>query len=714
MAVADQHDNFAEPAHDSSDQAPDDGKKGIASDHEAQQTPVTASGSRSSSEGADTRARTFTVPYRNVDHTKIILPKPKSKTPITPTEASTMPVTHVLIGTEVDVRRYIMENIKHGGDAFAFCFFHATTQPPINPGSLTELDMARIINNPKLHADVNFDRELHFRPNLDGSKGAEKIKLANDYWMALEGEFTMYRVAQVHLQATTKPRDEAYWEEVLGVSAKRLPKIFDAVREILKTLVPDRDQKVVARRLDTTLLMQQIKHGVCDLVGLADWLDQICQAHCAPMRDTTVAAMAAQIKHAVTENSSYGLVEGIRQLLVVLEMMKLDVANHQIRYMRNVLVEDTILFGKAYNAHRITIKKVDVIRARLWLEREATRTQQHLEYPNWLEALTSGTLRSILFVNPKNEHPNTFYLDTDRLAMIRGEFHTTVYHNLCIEILREMVKHHGPPQSVLANAVQELGRTVNAIIGTSGNFDEHLDNVAVEIMRLVLAMEGGMHQFDQRLLEHVELRLFEDCRPDSQIFKKHAQHIFNTIIPKLRDSVAEHYMMPPLRLQEILVPPPPIPMSRGFGVTLRPAPAPVEEDYDMTVVRKLTHIIVLHWQVWAPLAYLAPEYEDDAIAKNGIPPYPDSPPAMVPVVEAVYAPGRKWLPIGVRIIHVPPQPLTASIPSSPVAHAVTADMQVPTPDPSPDSSTCGDSADDDDSKSDAQGAFDSKGQQQRT
>ena len=40
----------------------------------------------------------------------------------------------------------------------------------------------KIVQNPKLRHDVNFDPDLHFRPNLDGEKGRKKTLKANDFW----------------------------------------------------------------------------------------------------------------------------------------------------------------------------------------------------------------------------------------------------------------------------------------------------------------------------------------------------------------------------------------------------------------------------------------------------------------------------------------------------------------------------------------------------
>ena len=56
---------------------------------------------------------------------------------------------------------------------------HTTSQstsvePPVTKGTLSELDTNKIVNNPKLRHDINFDPDLHFRLNLDGEGGRKK------------------------------------------------------------------------------------------------------------------------------------------------------------------------------------------------------------------------------------------------------------------------------------------------------------------------------------------------------------------------------------------------------------------------------------------------------------------------------------------------------------------------------------------------------------
>ncbi|KAK4549910.1 hypothetical protein LTR36_005211 [Oleoguttula mirabilis] len=579
-----------------------------------------------------------------------------------------------------DIYNYILELMEPGGADISFCFERASKQPPITAESLAELDMPRIINNPKLRHDVNFDRELHFRPNLDGSKGRQKVKSADQYWQALEGELFMYGFASQQKQQAQNAENEGYWVRILTGSQRRLRKIFDAIRDILKTLVPDYEQKAITERLDVDLIMQEISNGVCDLIDLSNWLAKVLKAHCAPMRDELVDAMQKDIEVGALEGKHEKLVNGLRQLLSILEAMKLDVANHQIRHMRPLLIDDTINFQRRYNAHRITMGKIDARKSRLWLDQELEHLTTDTFQPTHLEALGSALLKDVLF-NENSPCPPTFYLDADRLKCLRLDMRSSICYELCRDILAELTPTWVSKAEVL-KAQAALHVTVSAIVGISGRFTERVDNIAVEIVRILLVLEGRYPPFDSSLLGLVEHRLERALQPASAAFDKIARDACDRVLPKLKLSVEEHIRLSALDLQDALVaptpshmPPPPL----GFGAVLAPVGPPKQYDPDEDVLRRLTHVICLHWHVWSDLVYLAPlpPASDTTVSDPGVTPPPSvtaSP--TVPIAQAVYAPGKKWLPVGVTVTEVPSGiPTPAASPEPMPEHAQPASTE---------------------------------------
>lgn len=98
--------------------------------------------------------------------------------------------------------------------------------------------------------------------------------------------------------------------------------MFQTIRAILNTLVPEQERISVEERFDIPFLMQQIQRGCFDFKCLAMWLAQILKRHCAPMRDSMVDTMVDYISRG-TDSDVEVLVDGLRRLFGILEAMKL-------------------------------------------------------------------------------------------------------------------------------------------------------------------------------------------------------------------------------------------------------------------------------------------------------------------------------------------------------------------------------------------------------
>lgn len=205
----------------------------------------------------------------------------------------------------------------------------ASTDPPVTKASLSELDLVRIVNDAKLRHDVNFDREVSFRPNTHGEVFQLRQALEEGYWEALTIEFALY-ITRRRNMSSNRPESpespESPWH--LGPASVnkvelRLPKMFRTIQEILKTLVPMSEWPAVDTRLDVDLLMQQLEKGVCDILALSQWLSSLLLGSCSPMRDCLVANMVSIIRRGVENEHAGRIAEGLKHLFYILENMKL-------------------------------------------------------------------------------------------------------------------------------------------------------------------------------------------------------------------------------------------------------------------------------------------------------------------------------------------------------------------------------------------------------
>jgi T-complex protein 11 len=175
-------------------------------------------------------------------------------------------------------------------------------EPPVTKATLSELDIPRIVNNPKLRHDVNFDPDLHFRPNLDGESGRNKAQKAKDFWNRLRTQLEAFMQNPV-----------AFGTELAGRESC-LQSTLKAIGEILAGLMPPEDRSAVEEVLNVQPLIQ--------LEKLALWLARTLKSHCAPTRDEWVDEMVTQLTIGNRDRNVALLVLGLQSLLSVLEAMK--------------------------------------------------------------------------------------------------------------------------------------------------------------------------------------------------------------------------------------------------------------------------------------------------------------------------------------------------------------------------------------------------------
>lgn len=303
-------------------------------------------------------------------------------------------------------------------------------EPPVTKATLSELDVTKIIHNPKLRHDINFDPELHFRPNLDGEKGRRKQEKANHFWTALRDQLMMFIRDQ-----------ESFRRQYPHGADWCLPILLKAVKEIIQTLVPQRDRDFLNEGFNVDLLMQQFDRGIADLEKVASWLSGVLKLHCAPMRDEWVDEMYNELSNGNRNNDMDELVKGMRSLLSVLEAMKLDVANHQIRCLRPMLIEDTVHFEQRFFYKKIQGHRLDINGARLWYgeakrcySQEPHHGRVFGETAPFFEALA----KLILPTTAKETIPNTFLFDEERIVKLRSDMLDAINLEVCMRLYEDL------------------------------------------------------------------------------------------------------------------------------------------------------------------------------------------------------------------------------------------------------------------------------------
>ncbi|KAI4867183.1 T-complex 11 [Hypoxylon rubiginosum] len=336
-------------------------------------------------------------------------------------------------------------------------------EPPVTKATLSELDVNKIIHNPKLRHDINFDPDLHFRPNVDGEKGRRKQEKANQFWNMLTEQLQLFITDREQFMIRFGQGED--W---------CLPQLLKSVKEIIQTLVPQRDRMYLEEGLNVDLIMQQFGKGIADLEKLASWLSGVLKSHCAPMRDEWVDEMYNQLTNGNKTNDMEELVQGMRSLLSVLEAMKLDVANHQIRCLRPILIEDTVHFEQRFFLKKIRDHKMDPAPARQWYQAVSqfySADIASIQAFGEMGAFFEGVCRMVLPSTDIYSHPDTFVFDEERIAKLRSDMLDAVNLEVCMRVYELMERRYR-----YCNGMSMIPASFLATLSDSSGFSSKIED----------------------------------------------------------------------------------------------------------------------------------------------------------------------------------------------------------------------------------------------
>ncbi|KAI0300299.1 T-complex protein 11-domain-containing protein [Russula brevipes] len=250
--------------------------------------------------------------------------------------------------------------------------------PPINKDTLKELDLEAILRNPQLRHDFLFDSGLQFR----AAASRRKREQADTYWRAVLTEletgctcvtFDTHGKPSgcvcVCRRLPTPPADPIIAclplrrRLTLRMPSRIRPLLHELLLVLLSIISPQtalvstspqsgrisiqqrrkqQQEQAQALRavLDVDLIEQEMKHGLFDPSGAFEVIGQILKSHCAPMRDPAVDSMV-QLAMTCAPGGGGGKAEAvraIRECFELLELMKLDIANHQMQTCRPLII----------------------------------------------------------------------------------------------------------------------------------------------------------------------------------------------------------------------------------------------------------------------------------------------------------------------------------------------------------------------------------------
>ncbi|SEI36393.1 YALIA101S11e02872g1_1 [Yarrowia lipolytica] len=355
--------------------------------------------------------------------------------------------------------------------------------PPVNINSLREIDLAEIFKNPRLRHDIVFDPQLQFRPNLDGERGKRKRQSTQRYWDGITAEVEGVWAAADSAQPCTSH---------FGT----LTTLFTTLRQVLVSLLPVKDRETIESDLDSDLVQQQLCHHCFDFVSFSHWLSNVFKAHCAPMRDSWVDQMVVRINAGWKEKNSRKLTEGLRMIFAILEAMKLDVANHQIRSLRPILVDTAVDFEQDYYEQVVEKRRFDIASSCQWFAAAAASTERPAAAgatKHYKTALIGAVTQ--LITCSSSDFPATFGFDFARLSAFRSDLRQLVCLQLCSMLLQQLVATRGDAKAkkLVADAEYQSKLKTDClaiVLSSSGNskWTKNVSGLALELAKRVEAV----------------------------------------------------------------------------------------------------------------------------------------------------------------------------------------------------------------------------------
>jgi hypothetical protein len=207
--------------------------------------------------------------------------------------------------------------------------------------------------------------------------------------------------------------------------------------------------------------------------------------------------------------------------------------------------------------------------------------------------------------------------------------------NICLEVFEKLVKEISVARVVPRSAItslqddlQVIGNVWNVAGGMSA--PSNIGNVIAEIARHALRACGiRTSSYNPALAQRVEQRLFESLAKPSVIFshaRRLEEELTQSIIATIEDK--KYLNASPCDIFNALVPPPPPPPAPtvpAFAFVIQQPPARPDRQRDISL--RITHVAVLHWQIWAKIVYLNDKYDpswtpDQRSTRSPSPPSP--------------------------------------------------------------------------------------------
>lgn len=480
----------------------------------------------------------------------------------------------------------------------------APWQPIICRASLRELEASAMQVNINLRIDICYDPEVSFQP-VSGLKGVFKAKKSAMYWECIAVELQTY---QHDLQGGC---EECNWMQNVRTEtiSSRLYNMIAEMRNLVLMQIPALDKRTVEESIDIAWMIRLIRLGIFDMARFSTWLSNLLLTYCAPMRDDTIRAVHERIVQAAAIADMTEVTQALDTLSRLLEMMKLDIGNHYLRTVRDSFIQGAIPFLQDRFGQMAKHGQLDVLAVKTWFEEQVglycfTRIDGDIGHvKRQLSRFECFVLSLVqLCQSTCGAIPLVLQYDIDRFRVLRGDLQMLADLDVCVRVCNEHLRHGRKLSNQQARNIKNRMLQLITIDGVYKGLQQHKDDVAVEIVKMAHSI------------------LSKDKRRGTTInIEDELQQVRNKLSSEDYMGQAKSEIMQQLKRQVLLdaaafTPHTPLEISsmQTRWATNRVRAAAVEgyPIIDLEAVsRRLAHIAVIVWRIWADIVFDAEDIQ---------------------------------------------------------------------------------------------------------
>ena len=267
-----------------------------------------------------------------------------------------------------------------------------------------------------------------------------------------------------------------------------------------------------------------------------------------------------------------------------------DVANHQIRELKLLLIDDSIPFVHGYFLKTPQFRsKMEL--AWFWYASEIYHNMQ-VEVDSDKDVFVRAVIGIVTGRNSECSYPATFMHDIERLQKLKTEIQRCLYQNIYGETFRRTLNYLGHIASPPLQSYQKLLDRIYEIdqaLWAESSEPSQLDNVILEILRTAYSVSDlNAIPSDQHVA--TTKQYFMDAESDNDLrwsLSDQLEDIVHSELEKISP-------LSPLQIQNHYYPNPIFPQTE------------TPRDGLQNIGERLAHIIELHWRTWAPIVYHQP------------------------------------------------------------------------------------------------------------